>query len=417
MNYEQAIDFIHDRLKLGSKLGLEATEELLRRLGSPHKKLKFIHVAGTNGKGSTSAFIANILMANGNKTGMYISPFIHQFNERIQVNNIQIPNDDLATHTEQVASVIDETLQPTEFEVVTAIGLLHFLAQGCDYVVLEVGLGGRFDSTNVIPPPLLSVITSISIDHTEFLGDTIEQIAFEKCGIIKSGSNAVIAYPNNPQGAIDVITKTANEKNVPLVFGDKNEISIISQDINLTKFIYKGTEYEISLLGTHQVYNAVTAITAANCLNIPETTIKNGLKNTKFGGRFEVISTPTHNPLIIIDGAHNFSGVLALKNTLETYFSDKKITLVMGMLKDKEYEKCVAEIAPLADKFIATEPENPRALSCVDLETLAKKHVSKTTHFENKIDAVNYAIKNTDKNDVICICGSLYLIGGIYGNM
>ena len=414
MDYEEAINFIHDRLRFGSKLGLEATEELLCRLGSPHKKLKFIHIAGTNGKGSTSAFIANILMANGHKAGMYISPFIHRFNERIQVNNIQIPNEDLAMHTEMVASVIDDTLQPTEFEVVTAIGLLHFLAQGCDYVVLEVGLGGRFDSTNVIPPPLVSVITSISIDHTEFLGNSIEQIAFEKCGIIKSGSNAVIAYPDNPQGAINVITKTANEKNVPLIFGDKGEISIISKDINLTKFVYKSTEYEISLLGTHQIYNAVTAITATNCLNISETAIKNGLKNTKFSGRFEVISK---NPLIIIDGAHNFSGVLALKNALEAYFSDKKITLIMGMLKDKEYEKCVAEIAPLADTFIATEPENPRALSSVDLEILAKKYVTTTAHFKNKIDAVNYAIKHTDKNDVICICGSLYLIGGIGGNM
>lgn len=410
MNYEQAIEFIHDRLRLGSKLGLEATEELLRRLGSPHKKLKFIHVAGTNGKGSTSAFIANILMSNGHKTGMYISPFVHQFNERIQVNNVQISNDDLAYHTKQVASVIDDTLQPTEFEVVTAIGLLHFMAQGCDYVVLEVGLGGRFDSTNVIPPPLVSVITSISIDHTEFLGNTVEQIAFEKCGIIKSGSKAVTVYPDNPQGAIDVIIKTANEKNVPLKFGDKNAISIISSDINGTKFTYKGTEYEISLLGTHQVYNAVTAITAVENLNIPETAIKNGLKNTKFGGRFEVVSK---NPLIIIDGAHNFSGVLALKNALQTYFSDKKITLVMGMLKDKEYEKCVAELAPLADTFIATEPENPRALSSVDLEICAKKYIGNTAHFENKIDAVNYAIEHTDKSDVICICGSLYLIGGI----
>ena len=414
MNYEQAIEFIHDRLRFGSKLGLEATEELLRRLGSPHKKLKFIHVAGTNGKGSTSAYIANILMANGHKTGMYISPFVHQFNERIQVNNMQISNDDLARHTERVARVIDDTLQPTEFEVVTAIGLLHFLSQGCDYVVLEVGLGGRFDSTNVIPPPLVSVITSISIDHTEYLGDTVEMIAFEKCGIIKSGSKAVAVYADNPQGAIDVITKTANEKNVALKFGDKNAISIISSDINGTKFTYKGTEYEISLLGTHQVYNAVTAITVANCLNIPETAIKDGLKNTRFSGRFEVIGK---NPLMIIDGAHNFSGVLALKNALETYFSDKKITLVMGMLKDKEYEKCLAELAPLANVFIATQPENPRALNCIDLETIAKKHVSNTAHFEDKIDAVNYAIENTDKNDVICICGSLYLIGGIGGNM
>jgi len=412
MDYEQAIKFIHDRLLFGSKLGLSATEELLRRLGSPHKKLKFIHIAGTNGKGSTSAFIANILIANGHKTGMYISPFVHNFNERIQIDNVQIPNEDLAIHTEKVASVIDDTLQPTEFEVVTAVGLLHFLAEGCDYVVLEVGLGGRFDSTNVIPPPLVSVITSISIDHTEFLGETIEQIAFEKCGIIKSDSSVAV-YPDNPQGAIDVIKSTVSEKKVPIIFGNKDAISIISQDINGTRFTYKGTEYEISLLGLHQVYNAVTAITAIENLNISEMAIKNGLKNTKFSGRFEVISTPPYNPLIIIDGAHNYSGVLALKNALETYFKNKKITLVMGMLKDKEYEKCVAELAPLADIFIATQPENHRAISSIELETIAKKYVKTTKAFDEKIDAVNYAISHTDKNDVICICGSLYLIGGI----
>lgn len=408
MNYEQAVEFIHSRLKFGSKLGLKTTNELLRRLGEPHKKLKFIHVAGTNGKGSTSAFIANILMANGYKTGMYISPFVHSFTERIQINNAEISKADLARHTERVISVIDESLSPTEFEVVTAIGLLHFLHEGCDFVVLEVGLGGRFDATNVIPPPLVSVITSISIDHTELLGDTVEQIAFEKCGIIKRGS-AVAVYPDNPAAAMSVILDTAKNKNASIKIGDKSAISVLSADISGTIFTYKGDEYEISMLGTHQVYNAVTAITAIEQLNM-NLSLKEGLKNTHFGGRLEIVND---EPLILIDGAHNYSGVVALKNALETYFTGRNVIIVMGMLRDKEYEKCVAEIAGTAHIFIATEPDNKRALAAFELESIAKKYTENTFVAPQRQDAVTYAKSIAKKDDVICVCGSLYLIGGL----
>lgn len=408
MTYEQAIDFIHGRLRLGSKLGLDTTNELLRRVGNPHKKLKFIHVAGTNGKGSTSAYIANILMENGYKTGMYISPYVHSFTERIQINNKQIPKNALALHTEKIISAIDDSLCPTEFEVVTAIGLLHFLHEGCDFVVLEVGLGGRFDATNVIPPPLVSVITSISIDHTELLGDTIEQIALEKSGIIKSGSTVAV-YPDNPKEAIDVILNTALSKNVPVKIGDKNDITITTADTKHTSFIYQDEEYEISMLGTHQVYNAVTAITALKLLGI-KLELKEGIKKTHFGGRLEIVG---QNPLTVIDGAHNFSGVSALKNALTTYFPKRKIILVMGMLRDKEYEKCINEIAPLAHIFIATEPNNPRALCAYDVESIAKKSTQNTVSVKNRQDAVYYAKKHSDEDSVICVCGSLYLFEGL----
>ncbi|NLB80762.1 MAG: bifunctional folylpolyglutamate synthase/dihydrofolate synthase [Clostridiaceae bacterium] len=408
MNYDDAIKFIQNRLRLGTKLGLETTTELLRRLGDPHKKLKFIHIAGTNGKGSTSAFITNILMANGYKTGMYISPYIHSFNERIQVNGTKISNRDLATHTEKIKSVIDDTICPTEFEIVTAIGFLHFLEQQCDVVVLEVGLGGRFDATNVINAPAVSVITSLSIDHTDLLGETIEEITFEKCGIIKRGS-VVAVYPDNPEAAINVIKNTANSKNVPVTIADKNAVKIISTSIDKTVFSYMGEQYQISMLGVHQVYNAVTAITAAKLFGITSN-FAQGLKQTKFSGRFEVVNT---DPTIIIDGAHNYSGVFALKNAIDTYFPTKKLILVMGMLRDKEYEKCISIIAPLAHYFVATEPDNPRAVAVQVLMETAGKYTKNLSFKKDRQQALDYAKTIANKDDIICICGSLYLIGGL----
>ncbi|MCK9479041.1 MAG: bifunctional folylpolyglutamate synthase/dihydrofolate synthase [Firmicutes bacterium] len=408
MKYDEAINFIQNRLRFGTKLGLEATAELLRRLGDPHKKLKFIHVAGTNGKGSTSAFIANILMANGFRTGMYISPYIHSFTERIQVNGNQISKDDLAKHTEKVMNVIDETLRPTEFEVVTAIGFLHFLHQKCDYVVLEVGLGGRFDATNVIPAPEACVITSLSIDHTELLGDTIEKIAFEKSGIIKAGTKAAV-YPDNPPQAIAVIKNVAKNNNVPVTVADKSAIKILHTGIDKNVFMYKNKQYKISMLGKHQIYNAVTAIEAVGLIGVTEK-IEEGLRNTNFGGRFEIVK---NNPTVIIDGAHNYSGVISLQAALTTYFPNKRIIIVMGMLKDKEYEKCVAVISKVAHTFIATEPENPRALPAQELLEIAQKQTQNVVVEKNRQKAVDLANSLAKKDDVICICGSLYLIGGL----
>lgn len=408
MTYKEALDFIYSRRDLGTKLGLENMQKLLERLGNPHKKLKFIHVAGTNGKGSTTAFIANVLMANGFKTGMYISPFVRCFTERIQINNVHISKEELAMHAEKVKDAIDDTFSPTVFEVVTAIGMLHFLHSGCDFVVLEVGLGGRLDATNVIPPPQASVITSISIDHTDLLGSTIEEIAFEKCGIIKKGS-PVAVYPLNPPEALKVIKQRAKECGSQLVIADTNEIKIHSSSIEGTVFSYKGEEYEIHMPGTHQVYNAVTAICALELLGL-DLKLKEGLANTRFSGRLEVVSK---KPMIIIDGAHNYSGVVALKNAILSYFSDKRIIIVMGMLKDKEYEKAVSELAPLSDLFIATQPDNPRSLDAKRLEDIAKKYTKRTLSTSNRQEAVNMAKENAKDGDVIVVCGSLYLIGAV----
>ena len=410
MNYSEALDFIHTRNKFGIKLGLDATSNLLDKIGNPHKRLKFIHIAGTNGKGSTTSYIADILMSKGYKVGKFISPYVYSFTERIQINNCEISENDLAECATVVRDAIEKyNLTPTEFEVVTAIGLLYFERQNCDYVSLEVGMGGRFDATNVIPAPLVSVITSISIDHTEYLGNTIADIAFEKCGIIKTGSN-VIAYADNPTDAVNVIKKTTAEKNVPLIIPDKNDIVILQQSIDGTDFEYKGEKYHINMLGKHQVYNAVSAIEAAKILGVEKEYIKKGLEYTKFRGRMEIVSK---DPVIVQDGAHNYSGILALYDALKTYFSDKKIIMVMAMLKDKEYEKCISTIAPVVDTFVATEANNPRKATADEISITAKKYI-KNVHSQPDVNkAVAYAKSISDNHSIICVCGSLYLLGDV----
>ena len=410
MNYEESLDYIHSRNKFGIKLGLDATANLLDKIGNPHHKLKFVHIAGTNGKGSTTSYIHDILMAKGYKVGKFISPYVHSFTERIQINNTEISEADLAKCTTVVSEAIEKySLTPTEFEVVTAIGLLYFEQQKCDYVTLEVGMGGRFDATNVIPAPLVSVITSISIDHTEYLGNTIADIAFEKCGIIKTGSKTV-AYADNPQDANNVIIKTACEKNVPLTIPEKSNIKIIAQSISGIDFEYKGEKFHINMLGTHQVYNAVNAIETVRLLGIEEEYIKKGLEITKFRGRLEIVSK---DPIIIEDGAHNYSGVLALYDALKTYFSDKKIIIVMAMLKDKEYKKCIETIAPAVDTFIATQANNPRKATADEIAEVAGMYIEKVYSEPDINKAVNLAKSISNDDSIICICGSLYLLGDV----
>lgn len=411
MNYEESLNYIHSRNKFGIKLGLDATSNLLDKIGNPHHKLKFVHIAGTNGKGSTTSYIHDILMAKGFKVGKFISPYVHSFTERIQINNREIPEADLAECTTAVKEAIEKHgLTPTEFEVVTAVGLLYFERKKCDYVALEVGMGGRFDATNVIPAPLVSVITSISIDHTEYLGNTIADIAFEKCGIIKTGSK-LVAYADNPEEADEVIRNTAVEKNVPLTIPDKNDIKILSQGIEGTDFEYKGEKYHINMLGKHQVYNAVNAIEAVKLLGVEEEFIKKGLELTKFRGRLEIVSK---DPVIIEDGAHNYSGVSALCDALKTYFSDKKIIVVMAMLKDKEYEKCIQTVSSVADIFIATQADNPRKATADELAQTAGKYIDTVFSEPDVNNAVKLAKTMINKDSIICVCGSLYLLGDVH---
>jgi len=423
MTYEQAVEYIHSTLKFGSVLGLDNIRELMGRLGNPQKKLRFIHVAGTNGKGSTCTFVTEILMNAGFSVGMFISPFVHEFNERIQIDRENISDESLASCTERVKKAIDEMMaeggddvqHPTEFEIVTAIGFLYFLEQEVDYVVLEVGMGGRLDATNVIDVPHVCAITSISFDHTEYLGDTIEKIASEKAGIIKHGGIAVCYPVQNPQAAY-VIEQTCIEKDAIFIFPEEPEVR--DMDIYGTVFDFgRYKNLKIRLLGEHQVYNAVTAIAIVEALRehwdveISPDDIYDGLEQTTFAGRFEVIND---EPLTIIDGAHNTESISAFVKSVEEYLADCSRVMVMGMLKDKEYNNCIQKVAEIADVFIATSVDNPRSLSAEEVGKIAREYCDEVIVCSDKWEAFETAQDYAeDIGGAVAVCGSLYLISGM----
>lgn len=405
MTYKQATDYIDSFLIFGSKLGLERITKLLDDLGNPQDKLKFIHIAGTNGKGSTSKFTASILTQAGYKTGMFISPYIIDFRERFQINGEMISEEQLSTIVEQIKQVVDTYPKdelPTEFEIVTAIGMLYFYQQKCDVVVLEVGLGGRFDSTNVIKNPLASVICSVSIDHTEQLGDTIEKIAFEKAGIIKENCNTVL-YPVQQNNTFKVISEVCEKKNSDLTIVNADEIEIIKRDINGDLIRYKNTEIKLAIAGFYQPLNFLTAVTAIekSGLKVSIDDIKNGAKNAVFPARLQLIST---NPKILLDGAHNPDGVCSLKEHLQKYF--EKPVGIIGMMKDKDCDKVLSQIAPLFSQIYTVTVNNPRSLSACELKAKAKQYCDNVIAENSLESAINNA-KST-KSD-ICICGSFYL--------
>ncbi|MGB4588175.1 MAG: folylpolyglutamate synthase/dihydrofolate synthase family protein, partial [Clostridiaceae bacterium] len=362
MNYNEALNYIEGTLKFGSILGLERIGKLLELLGNPEKKLKFVHVAGTNGKGSTVAFLSSILIEAGYKVGMYTSPGLHRFNDRIRVNNHDIEDERLAEITgivkEKIDLMISENMEsPTEFEIVTAIAFLYYLEMSCDIVVLEVGLGGRLDSTNIIPAPLVSIITTIDYDHMDILGNTLTEIAREKAGILKRGTELIL-YPQQDE-AEKVILKTADELKIKVHKVSFDDIEILDHDEYRQSFKKDDEVYTIGILGEHQIKNAATAMEAAKVLRnkefiISNTQLKNGLSNARWPGRFEILS---HQPLYVADGAHNLQGVKVLADNLRKYFTGKKVIFIMGVLRDKKYEEMVREVLPLSAYFIAVTPD------------------------------------------------------------
>jgi dihydrofolate synthase/folylpolyglutamate synthase len=419
MTYEDALEYIHGTRKLGWKLGLENIKTLLGMLGSPHEKLKYVHVAGTNGKGSTVAFISNILIEGGYKTGMFISPYIEHFTERIQVNGKEIARDDLVRITTKVKYCVDEMLKrglphPTEFEIVTAIGFQYYYEMNCDIVVLEVGLGGRFDSTNVINTPLVSVITSISYDHADILGETLEQIAFEKAGIIKENGD-VILYPQD-KNIEKVIENICYERNSRLHRVDFEKIKV--KDRSIEGQVFDFGEYEnlkTGLLGEYQFKNAAVSIEACRVLankgfKITGETIRKGLRGAKWPGRMEIVN---QKPLVIIDGAHNTEAIEALAKNLSVYFTGKKKILIMGVMRDKEYKTMLKIIAPLADTFITVTPLSERSLSAGELAENAKPYCKNVIVSDKIENSIRTALKICSEDSVICAFGSLYYIGEI----
>jgi len=419
MNYEEALAYIHSTYKFGVKLGLENIRKLLDLLGNPHKKLKYVHVAGTNGKGSTVAYISSVLIESGYKVGIYTSPYVERFTERICINDKEISGEDLARLTEIVKEKVSEMVRqgynhPTEFEIITAIAFLYYYEQNCDVVVLEVGLGGRYDSTNIIDTPLVSVITSVSFDHMKILGDNLTQIAREKAGIIKENGNVVL-YPQSEE-VEKVIEDAAAQTSSRLFKADFASIKLKSFGIDGQIFDYSTfTDLKIKLLGRHQLKNAAVAIAACQVLKekmqgITDETIRKGIAKARWKGRMELVCK---EPIFFIDGAHNEDGVKVMVDTLEEYFPQNRKIFIMGVLKDKEYSKMVKTVARIAYKFYTVTPVSERALPAKELADVIKMYCDNVIICDKIVEGIERAAEEAEENDVICAFGSLYYIGEV----
>lgn len=412
MNCSEAVKFIHSLERFGIMPGLERISALCEKLGDPQNDLKIIHVAGTNGKGSTSTVCANILRRAGYKTGLYTSPYVVDFRERIQINGEMIPPDDLAECVEKVKTAAEESdIKATEFEFITAVAFLYFSQMKCDYAVIEVGLGGRFDATNVIPPPEVCVLTSISLDHTAVLGDTIEEIAFEKCGIIKPGSKTIV-YPKQNQEALGVINEVCASRSVKPVFPDLDSLETVGSDIYGTKVIYKGAEFTLPLAGEHMVYNAITAVEAVKSVlpDISDYAVSEGIAASSMPARLELLSD---SPIVILDGGHNEGCALALEKFIKAHLKNVKITAVISIMADKDYKKYLETVLPCVSDLIACRADVPRALEADALAAEAEKICNNVRAVPDATEAVKFALDNCKKDEAVIVCGSFYFAGEV----
>lgn len=414
-----AENYYHSLLTFGIMPGLERIKILLERLGSPEKDLRCIHVAGTNGKGTVCSLLASVLKEAGYKTGLYTSPYIVDFRERIRVDGEMISEKDLEEVTETVKAEIEklrsEDIIITEFEAVTAAAFLYYRNVGCDFVVLETGLGGRFDATNVIESPLASVIVSISLDHINILGNTISEIAFEKCGIIKNGCPVVTNSAQQTE-ALSVIKEQAEIKNSKLLVADVNAIKVIDESIKGSEIAYQGRNVFVPFPGNHQRENCITALTVIDLLKkqgiaVSEKAIADGIRKTRNPARCEVVS---EKPLVILDGCHNEDSARALCSVMESHLKGKKITAVMGMMADKDIDKVLSMMMPYFDKVYTVTPSNPRAMSKEELYEKIKKHGTSAVIFEIDENSINELIKSMNEDEVLIVCGSLYLCSDVY---
>ncbi|MBE6007688.1 MAG: bifunctional folylpolyglutamate synthase/dihydrofolate synthase [Lachnospiraceae bacterium] len=420
MNYAEALKYIEQIEYFGSKPGLERISALMEVLGNPQDALKVIHVAGTNGKGSTTAMLTYILKENGYRVGTYTSPHLESYNERFMINGENISDEKLARYVTLIKEACEGLEdKPTVFEVLTAVAFKYFFDEKVDYVVLEVGLGGRFDATNLINKPVLSVITSISFDHVEFLGDTLEKIAFEKAGIIKEGCPCVLYRQSDEVRS--VIEAVCKEKNSAFYYTDEQEVTVLKQDITGTVFSVKNRYVDIKnvsikLIGDYQIKNACLVLLAAEALRLngvelKDSLILSGVERSKWHGRMEIVG---EDPTVLLDGAHNLDGIAMLSDSLKKYFADRKITLLVGILGDKEYGKMVETIAPLASNIVLTEPRSERKWHLESLEEFENMGGIKVYKESDIKKALDLAFSVTEKEDVICCAGSFYLIGEIY---
>ena len=416
MTCQEAIQYIHSNSWHKRKPGLDRIRALLDAIGNPQKAFRCIHVAGTNGKGSVCAMLDSVLRTAGYRVGLFTSPYIRRFHERIQANGAQIDDEELAEITAYIrpfAEAMEET--PTEFELITAIGFEYFRRAGVQYVVLEVGLGGRLDPTNVIEDPLLSIITDIDFDHTEQLGNTIQAIAIEKAGIIKEGYPCL--YGGRDSSACRTVGSIAALRHAPFHTVDRSEYHVNEMTLEGTLFDFDCyTNLRLPLLGTYQPYNAATVLTALRILADygiagTEEQMRRGLESTVWPARFEVVRK---DPIIICDGGHNPNGVSAAVKSVQAYFPDQKVNILSGVMTDKNYDEMIEALKPIARHVYAVRPENPRALSADRFAAHLTSHKIPATPYESICDALSHAIEDSRRNETPLIClGSLYLYSSV----
>ena len=411
MTYEEAIKYIHGVSNFFCKPGLDRIGELCRGLGDPQKGLKFIHVTGTNGKGSVCSMLSSVLRAAGYRVGLFTSPYVREFNERMRINGENIPNGRLAELTEAARDVADKMAdRPTEFELITAIALKYFAEEDCDVVVLEVGMGGRLDATNIIDPPLLSVITGVAIDHTAFLGERIEQIAGEKAGIVKEKSPAL--FGGDDPVAEAIIRQECDKKETTLYKTDYVSLKISSMTLEGSSFDYRSRkDIFVPLLGEYQPRNAAVVLDAVDILSrgglpIGEAAIRDGLALAKWPARFEIIG---ENPTLIFDGAHNPQGIRAAVDSIKSYFGDKRVVIISGVLKDKDYRAIAGSLAEVAERAYTITPSNPRALSAAEYADEISALGVSATPCGSIEEALSLGKKRaTELNTALFCLGSLY---------
>lgn len=418
MNYTEARVYLDEVSKYGSVLGLENMRELLGRLGNPQDDLKFIHISGTNGKGSVLAYLSTILSGGGYHTGRYISPTLFSYRERIQVDEQKIEKESLAHHVTAIAKAIEEMKaenagNPTAFEVETALAFLYFKEKDCDIVVLETGLGGALDATNIIKTTVMEVIAPISMDHMEFLGDTLEKIAMQKAGIIKPHT-AVVSASQEPD-AKKVLDHVCKENQCSIYMVDPAQITDVLYDVEEQQFSYKNWKnVKITLAGSYQILNAALALEGVEELrrlgyHLTDEQVRQGLYRAVWRGRFTLLSK---NPAVIIDGAHNPGAAKELKHSLDLYFKGKDLYYIFGVFQDKDYQEVIRLTAPLAKHIITVQtPGNPRALPANELKEAVQAVNPSVEAAQSIQEAVKKSLQLAKNEDAIIIFGSLSFLG------
>ena len=410
MTYEEALQYIAAVSWKGSVPGLERITELMDRLGNPQRELKFIHIVGTNGKGSTAAMLASVLKAAGYRTGLFISPWVIDFRERMQLDGEMISREALASETEAVRPYADAMADaPTEFELITAIALRWFARSGAQIVVLEAGMGGELDATNVIPAPEAAVFTNIGLDHTEYLGSTVEAIARTKAGILKPGCAAAL-YPNLPS-VCAVIEELCREKDIPLYRAEPLTLVPLGHDLTGQRFRWGKLLLELPLLGEHQRKNLSLVLSVLELLrdrgwDIPDEAIQTGIRAVRWPGRFEVLG---REPLFILDGGHNPQCMDALWEAVNSYLAGKELTVITGVLADKDYAAMYDRTARLASRFYTLTPDSPRALDGAELARLLARYGKPAVPCGSPEEALRLALEHTPKDGTVLAYGSLYL--------